>query len=124
MKTLTSSNCPTVQYFFAETSHTFPTCQCLQKSVQDFFILFRSLVISKNLKRPGFYTLMFYIFINNSRFKQNKKNPEHPFVDIVKDKTRAKCQQKISKSMAFGVHQSFQFFREINWFLGNNRALT
>ena len=38
----------------------------------------------KNKKRPGFYTLIFSIFISNSRSKQNKKNPEHPFVDIVK----------------------------------------
>ena len=33
LKTLTSSNYPTVQYFFAKTSHTFPTYQCLQKTV-------------------------------------------------------------------------------------------
>ena len=33
LKTLTSSNYPTVQYFFAETSHTFSTYQCLQKGV-------------------------------------------------------------------------------------------
>ena len=34
----------------------------------------------------GFYTLVFYIFINNSRSRQKKKkkNLEHPFVDIVK----------------------------------------
>ena len=25
----------------------------------------------------------FYIFINNAKIKQNKKNPEHAFVDIV-----------------------------------------
>ena len=36
LKTLTSSNYPTVQYF-AETSHTFPTYQCLQKSMWGFF---------------------------------------------------------------------------------------
>ena len=34
--------------FFAETSHTFPNYQCLQKGEQDFFILFRSWVICKN----------------------------------------------------------------------------
>ena len=34
--------------FCAETSHTFCTCQCLQKGVWDFFILFRSWVICKN----------------------------------------------------------------------------
>ena len=26
--------------------------------------------------------------------------------------------------MAVGVHQSFQFFRQIAWFLGNKRALS
>ena len=33
--------------------------------------------------RPGFYALVFYIFINNSRSKQNKKNPKHAFLDII-----------------------------------------
>ena len=37
LKTLTSSNYPTVQYFFAETSHTFPTYQSLQKGMRDNF---------------------------------------------------------------------------------------
>ena len=36
-----------------------------------FFCLFRSWVMCKKLKRPGFYTLIFYIFINNSRSRQN-----------------------------------------------------
>ena len=45
---LTSSNYPTVQYFFAETSHTFSTYQCVQKGVWDFLILFRSWVTCKN----------------------------------------------------------------------------
>ena len=49
-----------------------------------FFILFRSWVIYKDKKRRGLYTLVFYTFINNSRSKQNKKNPEHPFADIIK----------------------------------------
>ena len=38
----------------------------------------------QKLKRPGFYTLVFYILINNSRSKQNKKNSEHAIVDIIK----------------------------------------
>ena len=42
LKTLTSSNYPTVQYFIAETSHTFSTYHCLKKGLWDFFILFRS----------------------------------------------------------------------------------
>ena len=35
-----------------------------------------------------------------------------------------KCQQKILKSVVVGARQSFQFFRQIAWFLGNNRALS
>ena len=70
--------------FLAETSHTFSIYQCLQKGVWDFFIAFRSWVICENLKRPGFYTLVFYTFINNSKSKQNKRNSTHPFVDITK----------------------------------------
>ena len=31
--------------------------------------------------------------------------------------------KKISNSMLDGARQSFQFFREITWFLRNNRAL-
>ena len=49
-----------------------------------FFLTCRSWVICKNKKRAGFYTLVFYIFINNSRSKQNEKNSKHDFVDIVK----------------------------------------
>ena len=37
VKTLRSSNYTTVQFFFAKTSHRFPTYQYLQKGVQDFF---------------------------------------------------------------------------------------
>ena len=49
-----------------------------------FLILLRSSVICEKLKRPGFYTLVYYIFVNNSRSTQNEKNPAHSFVDIIK----------------------------------------
>ena len=38
---------------------------------------------AKKLKRLGFCALFFYIFITKSRSRQNKKNPKHPFVDII-----------------------------------------
>ena len=37
VKTLASSKYTTVQYFLLKLSHTFPTYQCLQKRVWDFF---------------------------------------------------------------------------------------
>ena len=52
---LTSSNYPTVQYFFAETSHRFPTHQCLQKGMWDFLYFVYILSYLQKLKRPGFY---------------------------------------------------------------------
>ena len=69
---------------FAQSLHTFPTYQCLQKSVWDFFILFTSWVICKNQKDLVSTHSFFYLFINNSRSKQYKKNPAHAFLDIVK----------------------------------------
>ena len=56
LKTLTGSNYPAVQYF-----------------------LLKPWVICKNKKRPGFYTLVFYTFINNSRSKENKKQSRTSF---------------------------------------------
>ena len=53
--------------FFAEISHTFPS----------YF-----LELSAKIKN----TLVFHIFINNSRSKENKKNLEHSFVKIINSK--------------------------------------
>ena len=61
-------------------------------------------------------------FINNSRFKQNKKNPTPPFVDNGKTETCVKFQQKILNYTVVGTCESFQFFRQITWFLENKRA--
>ena len=52
---------------------------------------------------------LFYIFINNSRSEQNKKHPEHPFVDIGKLKTCARFQLKILSSLVVEARQSFIF---------------
>ena len=34
------------------------------------------------IKKTWFLHTRFYIFISNSKSKQNKKNPEYPFLDI------------------------------------------
>ena len=36
----------------------------------------------------------------------------------------AKFHQKVLNFVAAGARQSFQFFRQIAWFLGKNRALS
>ena len=85
LKTLTSSNCHRVQYFSLKLHIHFLQTNVYKSVFGIFFILFRSSVTCEIKKRPGFYTLIFCIFINNSRSKQNKKNPEHPFVEIIKE---------------------------------------
>ena len=71
----------------------------------------------QKLKIPGFYTLGFFIFINNSRSKQNKKKISNTLFKTLLSRKRAKFQQKILNSMEVGVCQSFQFFRKNPGFL-------
>ena len=67
---------------------------------------------------------LFLIFGNNSRSKQNENNPTNTFVDIGKKETCAKFQQKILTCRVLGARQSFQIFRQNDWFLENNRAFS
>ena len=53
---------------------------------------------------------VFFIFANGSRSKQNKKNPEHPFVNISQWELCGKFLQKILNSAVVGARQRFQFF--------------
>ena len=84
LKTLTSFNYHRVQYFLLKRCTRSLLTTAYKRVFEIFLILFRSWVISKNQKRTGFYTFVFYIFINNSKVKQNPKITEHPFGDIFK----------------------------------------
>ena len=53
---------------------------------------------------------VFYIFINDSRCKKNIKNPERPFVDILKWETCAKFQQKITHSLPQAARSAQHMF--------------
>ena len=83
LKTLTSSNYHRVQYFLLKLCTRFLLTN-FYKRVFGIFLYCLDLELFAKIKKTCFYTLIFYIFINNSRSKQNKKNPGHPFVDIVK----------------------------------------
>ena len=45
---------PYSSIFFAETSRTIPTCQCLQKGVWDFFKFFLDLELFAKIKKTWF----------------------------------------------------------------------
>ena len=125
LKTLTSSNYHRVQYLLLKLRTRFLLTNVYKWVSGIFSILFRSWVIWKNQKRSGFYTLVSYTFINNSRSKQNKKKKSQtPFCRHCKVGNVWKFQQKILNFVAVGARQSFQFFRQIAWFLGNNKALS
>ena len=112
LKTLTNSNYPTGQYLLLKLRTRFLFTNAYERVCGIFLNFVQILGYLQKLERPGFFTLVFYFFINNSRSKQTKKSPEHPFLDIFKQKTCAKFQQKILNSMVVGVRQSFQIFRQ------------
>ena len=80
LKILTSSN-PTVQYFLLKLRTRFLLTNVYKRG-RGIFLFCLDLDLFAKSKRPGFYTFVFYIFINKSRSKRNLKNPEHVFVDI------------------------------------------
>ena len=116
--TLTSLNYRRVKYFLLNSCTRVLLINVYKSVFETFFILFRSWIICKNLKCLGFYTLTEIIFINSSRSKQHKITP-----NILLQTLLSRKRVKISNSMLDGARQSFQFFREITWFLRNNRAL-
>ena len=114
LKTLTSSNYPTIQYFLLKLRACFLLTNVYKRLCRIFLDFVQILSYFQKLKRLGFYTLFFYIFINNSRPKLNKNNLKHSFLDFIKQKTCAKFRQQISNSKVVGARQSFQFFKQKN----------
>ena len=84
LKTLTSPNYPTVNIFCWNFAHVF-YLPLSKKGFLGLFLFYVDLwVICKIIKRPGFYSLVFYTSIDNSRSKQNTTNPTLCFVNITK----------------------------------------
>ena len=103
-------------------AHVFYLVMSTKACAGFFLILFRSWVTDKSVKHEFAETRSFLIFANNSRSKQNKKSPTHPFVDIGKKETCAKFQQKLLNCRVVGARQSFQIFWQNTLFLENIRA--
>ena len=95
------------------------------KRCAGFFLFCLELVLFVKIKKDLVYTHPPKPSLSITQdLNKIKKITEHIFVDIGKTKTYAKFQQKLVKSMVDGVCQSFQFFRQITWFIGNKRALS
>ena len=98
------------------------------KCSSGFFLFCLDLELFSKTKKGPVSTHLFFTFLLISQdLNKIKKNLEHTFVDIIKKRvycyeTFAKFHQKILNFVAVGANQSFRFFRQIDWFLGNNRA--
>ena len=86
------------------------------------FILFTSWVICQNKNDLVSTHSQKSILWITQDLNKNKQNSEHPSVDIVNWEICAKFKQKILNFMVVKARQSFQFFRQITWFLRNNTA--
>ena len=60
--------------------------------------------------------IFLFSFANNSRSKQNLKNPEYPLADIRKWETCVKFQRKNFNSMVVDIPQIFNFSEKIPGF--------
>ena len=94
------------------------------KGCVGFFLFYLDLELFAKIKKDLVSTHSFFTLLLITQDLNKIKHPAHPFVDITKQKTCAKFQQKILNSMVVGAPQSFQFFRQKTWFLGNNKGLS
>ena len=84
LKTLTSSNYPTVQYFLLKLRTRFLLTN-VYKRVFGIFLFCLDLELFAKIKEDLVSTLSIFILLLISQdLNKIKKNPEHPFVDIIK----------------------------------------
>ena len=108
LNTLRSPKYPRFQYFLLKLCTRFLLTN-VYKTCSGFSLCCLDLHLFAKIKKVGFYTLVFDIFINNLRSKQNKKIPSNLL--HLSRKRMQNFIKKILKSMAVGARQSFQFFR-------------
>ena len=120
LKTLTSSNYPTVQYFLLKRFAFYlpmSTKGCVG------FLFYLHLSYLRKLKKPWFLHTRFYTVINNSRSKQNKKKSHIPICRPYEVENVCKISVKYIKLYGSWSSSKFSIFRQKTWFLGNNRGL-
>ena len=102
LRTLTSSNYCSLGYFLLKFCTRFSLTTVYKKLFKIFFYFVYILSYLQKVKKTWFLNAhrnqVFHTFINNSRSKQNKKNPKHPFVDTASQEMCAKSPQKILNS--------------------------
>ena len=114
LKTLTSSNYHGVQYFSLKLCTRFLLINVYKRVFRGFFLFCLDLELFAKIKKDLVSTHSLFTFLLKTQdLKKKKKNPEHAFIDIIKQETCAKFQQKILNFVVVVDRQSFQFFRQI-----------
>ena len=122
-----SSKYHKLQYFLLKLFTRFLFTNTYKRVFGIFLILFRSWVICKN-KKDLVSTHSFFTFLlitqDLNKMKKKKKIPNTLLYTFLNRKHVQNFGKKLLNFMTVGGCQSFQFFRQITWFLGSNRALS
>ena len=76
------------------------------KGCVGFFLFYLDLELFAKIKKDLVSTHSFFTLINNSRSKQNKRNPAHPFADI---KVENVCKIPAKNIKLYGSSSSSKF---------------
>ena len=90
----------------------------------DFFKFYLDIELFAKIKKELVSTHSFFtLLIITQDLNKIKKIPHTLLWTLLSRKRVQSFSKKILKSMVVGACQSFQFFRQKTWFLGNNRGL-
>ena len=94
------------------------------KAYVRFFLFHLDLELFEKVKKEVASTHSFFtLLLITQDLNKIKKIPRMLLQTLLSRKRVQNFSKKILNSMVVGAGQSFQFFRQKTWFLGNNRAL-
>ena len=122
LKTLTSSNQHGVRYFLLKFCTRFLLTSVYKRVFGivlfrldlELFVKTKKHLVSRYSRKPGSSI--------TQDLNKIEKIPNTLLQTLVSRKGGQNFSKKILNSMVVGAHQSFQFSRQITWFLGNNKA--
>ena len=91
------------------------------KGCSGFFLFCLNLELFAKIKNTWFPQTRYFTFLLIIQDLNKIKKIQNTLLSTLLSR---KCVQKILKSVEVGARQGFKFFRQITWFLGNNRALS
>ena len=120
LKTLTSTNCRRVEYFFPKILHPFPTCHCLQRvfgiflfgDLESFAKIRNNLVSTVTETETIFYFHSFSLYVISFPFLVFSKNFMFVLFILIKTYT-----SRSSKTIIISTHCNVIFAEDFLWIL-------